>query len=316
VRAVAVASVLPRMEHPTTRVELAEGESRFSTARTASVGLDFFSELDQPLLTGRAFDARDLDPGARTVIVNTSFVTRVLHGTAPLGQRLRFLPWDDTTPPSAWYEIVGVVGHLGMHSLSGDKDEGVYRPLAPGSIQPVRMAVEVSGDAATFAPRLRELAHDADPQAVISATTTLDHAFEGDWYIMAAVVSGGVIFIGVLLTLAASAIFAIMSSTVAERTREIGIRMALGADRRRIVWHIARRAVLQIGLGVFVGMLLAGPIFVEIQQMGGRDASVWQSGLVALIPGIAVLIAVGLAACAAPTLRALRISPVESLRGD
>jgi hypothetical protein len=316
VRAVAVADTLPRMDHQNSRIEVEGADTQFSKARRARVDRDYFAELGQPILSGRAFEASDLGGGAHAVIVNTTFVTHVLDGANPIGRRLRFLSWDDTTAPSPWHAIVGVVGHLGMHSNTPDQDEGIYELLTPGSIPSVRFAVELSGHPSEFTPRLREIARDVDAQAVILSPRPLDQVFEGDWYVMALAVLGGVLLVGVLLTLAASGIYAIMSFTVAQRTREIGIRVALGADRLQIAWQVARRALTQIGIGALIGMLFAGRIFYEIQAGSGNDGSVMIAILLALLPGIAIMVLVGLAACAAPTLRALRVSPVEALRGD
>src|SRR5690606_11833262 len=122
VRGGAVATALPRMEHPTTRVELAEAASPVSRARWAQVDPEFFTERRDAVLAGRGFTDADLLPSAHTAIVNTSFVTNVLGGTSPIGQRVRFLSRDDVGEPGPWLEIVGVVGHLGMRSINADFD--------------------------------------------------------------------------------------------------------------------------------------------------------------------------------------------------
>jgi len=316
VRGVAVATVLPRMEHPTTRIELAEGASRLSRARWAEVDPEFFTELRQPLLAGRGFTTADLLPSANTAIVNTSFVSNVLGGTSPIGQRVRFLGRDDAAEPGPWLEIVGVVGHLGMRSVNADFDTGIYRPLAPGSREQVRVAVEVAADPLSFVPRLREITWAVDPEAVVSAIAPLSDVYEGDWYVMAAAVAGGLVLVGVLLTMAVSAIYAIMSFTVAQRTREIGVRVALGADRMQVVMQVARRALVQIAIGVLLGMVLTGTLLFEILREANPTGSPRLAIVLALLPGIGILVVIALASCAGPTLRALRISPVEALRHD
>jgi ABC-type antimicrobial peptide transport system permease subunit len=166
----------------------------------------------------------------------------------------------------------------------------------------------------TLMPRVREIARTIDPGIVISSPTTLDQVFEGDWYLMRTVVLGIALFVGVLLALAASGLYAIMSFTVSERTRDIGIRVALGADRQRIVLGVARRALVQIALGVAIGLPIAARIAFELQQDVGGAPSAIGSLLYALIPGIGILVIVALTACLAPVRRALRISPVDALR--
>ena len=100
-----------------------------------------------------------------------------------------------------------------------------------------------------------------------------------------------------------------MACTVAERTREIGIRAALGAQRGSIVFAVIKRAIVQLGIGVGLGMPVAG-FFFNLENPGSTYGTI----LAALAPGVLVMVVVGLLACAAPTLRALRIMPTEALR--
>jgi putative ABC transport system permease protein len=329
VRGVAIATALPRMDHNTRVVEV-EGEDALAvnggghTVRAASVAPGFFEALRAPILAGRAFDSRDLIAGSQdpasegrtsTVIVNTMFVEHVLGGRSAIGQRLRYRSGVDAIP-GPWHEIVGVVGHLGMHSLTPDQDDGIYLPLVAGSVPRVVLAIETDGEPMALAPRVREIAREVDPRVVLAAPTTLDSVFEGDWYIMTAIVGGVAMLVGVLLALAASGLYAIMSFTIAERTREIGIRMALGADRRSIALQVARRALIQITVGVVIGLPIAASVFFEMQEDSGLAPSAWLAVALALAQGIGIILLVALAACFVPTRRALRISPVEALRGD
>ena len=105
-----------------------------------------------------------------------------------------------------------------------------------------------------------------------------------------------------------------MSFSVAERTREIGIRAALGARRSRIVVTVARRALTQLGVGIILGMPMAQWLFLETTADQGDPSSVSSASVIVLILGVTVMVMVGLLACTAPTLRALRIMPTEALR--
>ena len=313
VRAVAVATTLPRMDHDMRVVEVEGEDISGHRVRAAMVAPGFFEALRTPMLAGRPFDGRDVT-GASTVIVNTSFVQNILAGRNPIGRRIRYRePIGDAHGP--WLEIVGVVGHLGMRSLTPDRDEGIYEPLVPGSASRVRLAIEVNGEPMALAPRVREIARQIDQRIVIASPITLDRVFEGDWYIMTAIVGGAVVLVGVLLALAASGLYAIMSFTIAERRREIGIRIALGADRRDIALQVARGALIQITIGVTLGLPIAGMIFFEMQEQSAAP-SAWLAIGLALAQGLGVLLLVALAACVVPTRRALRISPVEALKGD
>jgi predicted permease len=314
VRAVTFATALPRMDHPVRLME-ADHENAGAPikARAARVAIDYFDALKQPLVAGRAFDSRDLSNGARAVIVNTTFAGRAFGSANPIGKRVRQVK-SDGTPDGPWLEIVGVAAHMGLHSLTPSEDEGVYLPLAAGDVNPVRVAVWLRGDPAAFAPRVHELARDAAPNAVISNSIPLDRMFEGDWYFLRALVLGAALLVGVLLSLAASALYAILSLIVSQRTREIGIRVALGANRMRIARDIAARAIVQIGAGVLLGLPFAGALSYEFLESRGSGASVPGAMIMASALGVSVMLLVSLAACTVPTLRALRIAPVDALK--
>ncbi|MGD2068871.1 MAG: ABC transporter permease [Gemmatimonadota bacterium] len=313
VRAVAVADALPRMDHRTRLVEAegveAPGDRRGVSTRAARVAVDFFESLDRTVLAGRGFEVGDLTDDRSSVIVNTTFVERVLGGQNAVGRRIRFVPWGDGQP-GPWKEIVGVVGHLGMRVVSAESDQGVYEPFAPGELEQVRLAIHVGDDPGSFASRLRVLAGQVDPSLIVSVTGPLDDVYEGDWYIVLAASVGAALLVGVLLALAASGLYAIMSFAVAERTTEIGIRAALGAGRRELVLSVARRAVLQLALGVLLGIPVAAGLLI------GGDGPGYVGVARTLTLGVAVMLVVGLAACTGPTLRALRVDPSEALRAE
>ena len=125
--------------------------------RTVRIAIDFFDELELPLVAGRGFDSRDLEEDAGTIIVNTTFAQRAFGSTNPIGRRVREVT-SDRAPVGRWLEIVGVVGHMGVHALTPSQDDGVYLPLAEGDVNPVRLAIWVRGDPAVLAPRVHELA--------------------------------------------------------------------------------------------------------------------------------------------------------------
>lgn len=322
VRAVTFATALPRMDHPTRLMEVDQdaGAAAASTAgsfrvRTARVAIDFFDALEQPLVAGRGFDARDLAADAGTVIVNTTFAQRVFGSTNPIGKRVRQTT-PDRAPVGPWLEIVGVVGHMGVHPLTPSQDDGVYLPLAEGDVNPVRLAIWARGDPAVLAPRVQDLARAVDPNAVIAMPIPLDEMFEGDWYLLRAFVLGAALLVGVLLSLAASALYAILSLVVSQRTREIGIRVALGANRWDIARGVATRAVVQIGVGVLLGLPFAGVLCYEFLELTGSGRSVPGAVALASVLGVSVMLLVSLTACTVPMQRALRIAPMDALRQE
>jgi ABC-type antimicrobial peptide transport system permease subunit len=122
-------------------------------------------------------------------------------------------------------------------------------------------------------------------------------------------VLAGTLLVAILVGLAASGTYALMSFTVTQRTREIGIRTALGANRRGIVLAIGRRALVQLAVGASLGMIVGLVLLEEVLPSG-------KAYLVAVVLGAGLMVLIGLLACTGPTLRALRITPTEALKAE
>lgn len=244
------------------------------------------------------------------VIVNQSFVDSVLVGRSPIGQRFRYLGrepddgWD-------WYEIVGVVGPFGVNPMNPSRDAGVYHPVAVGEHNPVLFLVETA-DPAGFVPRFRELVRSVDEEAVVVGPMVVADVMEGESRVFHWAFVGQVTLAAIAFLLSATGLYyALMSFTVAQRTREIGVRTALGAHPGRIVATIARRAAVQLGAGLLLGIpwawVLLGEVAGDSMVMAFHKPTIIAWTLL----GAAI---VGTVACAPPTLRGLRIQPTEALR--
>jgi predicted permease len=320
---VAIASALPGMSSHASRYIEIEGLPRAPDApapahlvSVARVDGGYFDALDQPILSGRNFNAGDLGEDRSAVIVNTGFVDRVLGGRNPLGRRLRY--WAPGQEPGSWsFEIVGLVGPLGMNALNPDADQGVYHVVAPGELHPVSFAVRVGNDPARFTPRLRSIVTDIDANALIQSPVALNEVPNPDRRVMVMWTYLVALLAGIAIVLSAACLYALMSFTVAERTREIAIRAALGAQPANIVSAITKRAFIQLSVGVLIG---AGLSAAMLQAFDHRDANggflhtanwPFTVGLIALF-----VMAVGLLSCVKPTLRVLRIGPVEALKSE
>jgi predicted permease len=329
VRSVAAADRLPRQDHRHRRFDV-EGETSWLTVEgqpgaamppllpVAQVDPGFFDALGAEILSGRGFDQADLADSASTVIVNSRFVDVRLGGRSPLGQRIRF--WNSGYGGTAlaeerWYEIVGVVGPLGMNVTTPAQDAGIYLPAAPGDINPLSLAIHLEGDPATFVPRVREIVASVDPTAVLQPPRVLARVVGANYYFYLGSGAALAVIVGILITLAASGIYAIMSFAVSERTREIGIRRSLGERTAALTLRIGRRAVMQIAIGVTVGI---GPAMVlyRLTELGYQAPGATTGLGVALGGGIAVALVIGALACVSPTRRALRIDPSEALRAE
>lgn len=282
---------------------------------SASVDPDFFRVIGVPVLSGRTFTTTDAGSGAHTVVVNQAFVRRVMGGANPVGRQLRFTYFEGErradAKPGPWYEIVGVVPDLGVDGDDFDpKVARIYHPVLPKDLQPLRIAIHTRGDPQRLAPRLRELAAAVDPELRVGDPTALDRVLDPEiafltfWYRMLAG------FTGIALTLALAGIYAVMAFAVARRTREIGVRVALGASPVRIFAAVFRRPMIQVGMGVAAGGLLIGSL------LSLATGAVSARGALYLAAYVAGMTAVCMLACIVPTRRALRIQPTEALKQD
>jgi len=314
---VAVGSALPRMEHQSVPFEV-DGVDRSPDApqqwvRTARVDVGFFEALGHRVVAGRDFTRADLDSGRRTAIVNTAFVARALDGKNLIGHRVRFAAKKGTE--SAWYEIVGVVGHLGVNMVNADKGAAVYLPASPGSINPMWVGIHANVSPLSMAPRVREIAATVAPDFVMGEVAVLSNVHQGDWYLIVGIATGLILLVGVLVALAASGIYAMLSLSVAERTREIGIRTALGAQRRAVVLMILKRSLVQIGIGAILGLPVAARV-VHLTIGSTAGQSPVMSVLVAVGLATSLVLIVGVISCTIPTRRILAVEASDAIRSD
>ncbi|HJU65108.1 MAG TPA: ABC transporter permease, partial [Gemmatimonadaceae bacterium] len=298
VTGITYADRFPRMYHPHRLIEVDDGGAAplvppwpAYRVSSASVDPEFFDAVGVPILAGRKFASRDHESDARVVIVNQSFVERVLGGRNPIGRRLRYVhfeEWSNSRPlePGPWHEIIGVVRDMGMavgadvgtEAGTDPKVAGFYHPVAPGGAYPAHMALHVRGEPRSFAPRLRELAAATDPTLRLYDIMPLDLvnqpelAFLSLWFRLLLLVSG------IALILSLAGIYSVMAFTVARRTREIGIRVALGANSRRVIAVIFRRPLIQVALGV-----VGGALIVTLFSYGVMRSGLWPKGVMIVL---------------------------------
>jgi ABC-type antimicrobial peptide transport system permease subunit len=197
---------------------------------------------------------------------------------------------------------------------------GVYFPLVPGTRDDLNVLLRGRVDPLTIVPRIREVAMSVDPSLRIEQMTRLDQLVDDKLWIYALWlrVTGGLTAVALLLSL--SGIYSVMSYTVARRTREIGVRIALGASARRVITSIFRRPLIQVVGGVVAGSILIalGTLALqgseEFAELGRRGLTI---GQIATLVGYAgLMVGVCMLACVVPTMRALRVQPTEALRAE
>ncbi|MEX0891724.1 MAG: ABC transporter permease [Gemmatimonadota bacterium] len=309
---------LPREYHPWRQIEVEGGAAPPPDARghrlaSTSVAVDYFDVMRTPVLSGRNFTASD-PAGPGVVIVTRTFADRVLAGQSPVGRRIRYLATeeyrDPDQAPGPWLEIVGVVPDLGTRSGYGP--HGIFHPVEPGGTRGMNAVVHVrSGNAMDFAHELRTATTALDPAMRVAELRTLDRVTESTrefydfWFRLLVAVTV------VSLVLSLGGVYAVLAFTAAQRTREIGIRMALGSSRTAVVRAVFRRPFVQVILGTAVGVgLFPG---LAMASGGGLPDLKWAALTVAYF---LLMTAVCLTACVVPTLRVLRIAPADALRTE
>ena len=284
-------------------------------SRVNLVAPNLFDVFGVRVVAGRGFTAADTLPDTPAAIVDQEFADRLAPGRNVVGRRVRF-PAPDGQDPNDWVEIVGVVpvfsNGFTAPGYFGRPMPSVYFAGGPGRTHPATLVVKVrSGDPARYEQQLQEITASVDPtmrvEQVMGVVEQWHHDTRAYWMMAVAIVA---VTASVLL-LSAAGIYAMMSFTVARRWREIGIRVALGADGRRVLMGIFGRASAQIGAGVAMGLVVAG--IAEFMTPGGNIGG---RGLVLFPVVVGVMFVVGIVAAAGPARRGLSVQPTEALRNE
>ena len=313
---VGFATVLPRMTHHASQVEVDTTlvpEDQIPLIATTSVEPGWFDVVGHPITQGRDFHAGDLQPDARSVIVTRPFVDQVLGGANPLGRLVRYLEHADNpgeVVESPWYQIVGVADDIGTITWWGDR-AGIIHPIERGAAHPVYVAIHLRGDPLSFTPALRTAAAGADPSLQLNDILPLTQVISGEYKFKGRTIKVVMMLSAITLMLSLAGIYAVMSFTVARRTREIGVRIALGADARRVVMAVFKRPLQQVGMGIVTGCVLAGVIAWSASGM----TLTARGALLVLVYGL-LMMGVCTLACVVPTRRALAVEPTEALRSE
>lgn len=276
-----------------------------------AVGHGFLEAIGARTLSGRLFTASDYLTGAApVVIVNEPFVQKFLGGRNAVGRRIRIEDRGSAEPPP-WREIVGVVPDLGLSVGDRALAAGFYTPA--GDEMMWYLAIRTSVDPVSLTAALRATVANVDPDLQVQEIRTLEEAGREERAFLGAVSAALTAMGAMALLLSIVGIYALLSFMVTRRTREIGIRVALGATEWQVLRTVAGGAAthLAIGgaLGTGLGILLAemrAVILISIPAPG-----VWMPATIVLTLALA-----GAVACWVPARRALGIRPAEALRAD
>jgi putative ABC transport system permease protein len=269
----------------------------------------YFRTMGIPLLQGRTFNEREAAQPSNVVIVNSAFAERYFHGRNPLGQKVVIYASGKNLPD----EIVGVAGDVHESSLAADPRPLAYWPYPALPYKVMTIVVRTVIPPLAVVPGIREALYRIDkdqPMAKISAMDQLVANSVASSRFMTLLLS---VFAGLALLLACIGIYGLMAYSVAQRTREIGIRMALGAEPKRVMRQVLKHGLNLAMVAVAIGMAAS---FALTRPMSSLLFGVSPTDPVTFAGVAVVLLAVSLAACYVPARRAMRVDPVTALRGE
>jgi predicted permease len=294
---------------------MAKGESLISPFN-ASVSPGFFEAMSVPLERGRFFASSDDERAPRVVIVDERLARRFWKDQDPIGRRM----WKPDSadelnsgpgPKSQFYTVVGVVGSVRMTGLTESEPVGMYYfPFAQSVIRGMTIAVRTAGEPTAVTGSIREQVRAIDPELPFFSVRPMSSVVDESLIARKTPMLLATLFGGIALFLAAIGIYGVLAYQVAQRRKEIGIRLALGSDAGRIFGLIVSEGLWLLGLGVVVGLAGAFAIrrAMETQLFGVQPMEPLVLAAVAGVLGVVAFVA-----CAVPARRAARIDPLVAL---
>jgi putative ABC transport system permease protein len=282
------------------------------SAQTLAIGSRYFETLALSLQRGRPFDGRDGLPGQETVIVNERFVTAYLPEHDAIGRRIRLVESDTAGIPSPPLTIVGVAPNV-RHAPATDVRPVVYLPWRARPAATMQVMMRSRGNTPAPVSLVREAVRALDADVPLYNISTLERLSQQSRWIPRAVSSLLGLFACIATLLSAMGLYAVTTYSISRRTSEIGLRMALGAQRRQVAWLFLRSALVHVGVGLTIGVAGAAAVGQVLRgvlvQTNALDPFTFAS-VVVLLAIVAVV------ACLAPTWRASAMDPAVALRRD
>jgi predicted permease len=282
-------------------------------ATDIAISAGFFDTVGLGIIRGRDFTPTDGAPGSETVIVNQQFASEFFPAEDPIGRRIRFTT-NAGEPPAVWRTIIGV-SPLIRHYTRQDYSPKpvVYLPMRQESPSFANLLFRSRVDPGVIMNAVRKevQALDAD-QPVYTAQTLSQAIWQRQWPNR---VFGTVfgIFAAIALLLSAVGIYAVMAYSVTQRTQEIGVRMALGAEGRQVSWLILKRGLIQLAIGLTLGLIGA---WLTSKALRPLLVSIAPTDPATFLMITLIITAVSVAACLIPARRATRLHPLVALREE
>jgi predicted permease len=302
------------------RAPAAREEDRL-TSSVVTISPEFFDVLQAPVRRGRGFQAADGAAGSENVVVNERFAARFFPGEDPIGRRIRLLASDgppglpvpsDTSAP-VWRTIVGVSRSIRhAETRQAENDPVIYAPLRQDAPSAASLVARSQLPPALLMDSLRRAVQAVDADQPLFTIQTLEQTmYEERWPFRLFGATFG-IFGVIALALASVGLYAVMAYAVTQRTPEIGVRMALGAQPRQVRWMVLRLGLVQLGIGLVIGV---GGAFLLSRAVERALVGVTPTDPLTFAGITTLLVVVSIAACLLPARRATRIDPLAALRG-
>ncbi len=275
----------------------------------------FFHALRIPLRRGRAFTEQDRIGGRLVAVVDEELARRYWPGADPIGKRITYgsPPGVADTSAREWIEVVGVVGHTKHEGLDAENRVQVYLPYAQRGMPFLTAVLRTTGDPSQYVAAGRRAVQAIDPDLPIANPRTMDELIAqsvGQRRLSMLLLS---VFSGIALVLASIGIYGLMSYSVAQRSRELGVRIALGAGRSDVLRLVLRQGMRLAGMGIAVGV---GAAFALTRVIASQLYGVTATDPTTFLAVAALLGLTALAANLVPALRATRVDPAVILRDE
>lgn len=288
------------------------GNDRDSVSNDDEVGPNYFSTIGVPIVLGREINDQDYAAAANVAVVNETFAKFYFGDRDPLGHRVYLLDSDHPNRPP--FEIIGVAKDVRDHSVRNTPERRIYAPLTNGAFDvsdAPNFEIRAVGNPEALINEVRAAIRELDPNLVIEGVEPADNLVNDTLTTQVLIARLSSFFGALVLALICVGLYGTMSYGVVGRTKEIGVRMALGARRMDVLWMVAREACFMLAVGIAVGIPIG---IAATSTFKAMLFNVSKADPLAIATAIGTLIAISVAAAVIPARRASRVDPMVALR--